>query len=213
MHKISIFYNGIKTGNNKKFIADKKIDKRYREVIRGRDVERYKIEFNKKYVLFDKKLLWSNTNEEKLTKTPKIVIRQTGDRLVGALDNKGYLTMDTTHLIFDTKVNIRFLLAILNSKLLNWFHRAMTAEQGRAFAEIKIVNLKRLPVRNTSMEEQGAIATKVDQILAITKTEDYQNNKSKQTKVKELENQIDQMVYKLYDLTPEEIVIVEISGI
>jgi hypothetical protein len=31
----------------------------------------------------------------------------------------------------------------------------------------------------------------------------------KQARVKTLENQIDQLVYKLYDLTPEEIQIVE----
>jgi len=68
LDKLSCFYNGIKTGNNKKFIADSKMDKRYRKILRGRDIERYRISFNNKYVLFDKRLLWSNTNEEKLTK-------------------------------------------------------------------------------------------------------------------------------------------------
>lgn len=212
LDELSGFYNGIKTGNNKKFIADKEIDKRYRKIIRGRDIERYRIEFGKKYVLFDKKLLWSNTNEEKLTKNPKIIMRQTGDKLVGALDTQGYLTMDTTHLIFDTNIDIKFLLAVLNSKLLNWFHQAMTAEQGRAFAEIKIVNLKRLPIRNSSVEEQNALAIIVNEILTITRDNNYSENPSKQAKVKELEKQIDQMVYKLYGLTKEEIAIVEGHG-
>ena len=40
-------------------------------------------------------------------------------------------------------------------------------------------------------------------------TQDYLNNSTKQAKVKEYESQIDQMVYKLYDLTDEEIKIVE----
>ncbi|HHT9114991.1 MAG: hypothetical protein HY607_09050 [Planctomycetes bacterium] len=44
---------------------------------------------------------------------------------------------------------------------------------------------------------------------AITKDEDYLQKPDKQAKVRSLERQIDQMVYKLYDLTPEEIVIVE----
>jgi len=38
---------------------------------------------------------------------------------------------------------------------------------------------------------------------------DYLQNTDKQAKVRNLEKQIDQMVYKLYDLTPEEIAIVE----
>ena len=49
----------------------------------------------------------------------------------------------------------------------------------------------------------------VNQILAITKDEDYLSNPAKQDRVKELERQIDQMVYELYRLTPEEIEIVE----
>ena len=39
--------------------------------------------------------------------------------------------------------------------------------------------------------------------------EDYPQNPDKQTKVYDLEKQIAQMVYKLYDLTPEEVAIVE----
>ena len=38
---------------------------------------------------------------------------------------------------------------------------------------------------------------------------DYFDSPEKQARVKTLENQIDQLVYKLYDLTPEEIEIVE----
>jgi len=208
LDKLACFYNGIKTGNNKKFIADSKMDKRYRKILRGRDIERYRISFNNKFVLFDKRLLWSNTNEEKLTKHPKIVMRQTGDRLVGALDTKGYLTMDTTHLIFDTKVDILFLLAILNSNLMNWFHRAMTAERGRAFAEVKIINLKKLPVK-TSGDYQTTFVKMVDEILNIIKGIDFNANPQKQAEVKSLEAEIDQLVYKLYDLTQEEIKIVE----
>ena len=49
----------------------------------------------------------------------------------------------------------------------------------------------------------------VDKILAITKDEDYLQNSQKQAKVKEYEHQIDQIVYKLYGLTEEEIKIVE----
>ena len=208
LDKLACFYNGIKTGNNKKFIADNKIDKRYRKILRGRDIERYRISFKNNYVLFDKRLLWSNTNEEKLTKHPKIVMRQTGDRLVCALDTEGFLTMDTTHLIFDTKVDIMFLLAILNSNLLNWFHRAMTAEQGRTFAEVKIVNLKKLPVKIHG-DCQTTFVKKVDEILNIIKGIDFNVNPQKQAKVKALESEIDQLVYKLYDLTPQEIKIVE----
>ena len=44
---------------------------------------------------------------------------------------------------------------------------------------------------------------------SIVKDEDYLSNPAKQAKVKELERQIDQMVYKLYGLTPDEVAVVE----
>lgn len=49
-------------------------------------------------------------------------------------------------------------------------------------------------------------------IFAVMRDEDYPQNPDKQTKVYDLEKQIAQMVYKLYNLTPEEIAIVEGKG-
>jgi type II restriction/modification system DNA methylase subunit YeeA len=45
----------------------------------------------------------------------------------------------------------------------------------------------------------------------FTQDDDYLQNAQKQEKVKEYERQIDQLVYKLYDLTDDEIKIVEKS--
>ncbi len=47
-----------------------------------------------------------------------------------------------------------------------------------------------------------------DKVLAITKSNDYLENSEIQTKVEEYERQIDQMVYKLYCLSPKEVKIV-----
>ncbi|MBM2833851.1 MAG: hypothetical protein HW406_1012, partial [Candidatus Brocadiaceae bacterium] len=46
-------------------------------------------------------------------------------------------------------------------------------------------------------------------IFAITKDEDYLQSLDNQAKVRNLEKHIDQVVCKLYDLTSEEIAIVE----
>jgi hypothetical protein len=66
-----------------------------------------------------------------------------------------------------------------------------------------------------SIESKKPFVTLVDQILAITSKDTYdpKGDSEDNKKVKELEHQIDQMVYKLYDLTPEEIKIVEGEGI
>ena len=69
--------------------------------------------------------------------------------------------------------------------------------------------LGKLPIKVLEKNKQIKLAEVVDEILAITKDDDYPQNPQKQAKVKALERQIDQMVYELYGLTKEEIKIVE----
>jgi len=58
-------------------------------------------------------------------------------------------------------------------------------------------------------KDQHPFIKLVDEILSITKDKDYLENEQKKKKVKELQDKIDQLIYKLYDLTLEEIKIVE----
>ena len=73
-----------------------------------------------------------------------------------------------------------YVLAILNSKLTNWYYRTTTAEGGKVFAQIKIAILKKLPILEISAEQQEPFVTIVGKILGINKSEDYLENLSKQ---------------------------------
>ena len=75
------------------------------------------------------------------------------------------------------------------------------------FPEIQAYLFEQLPIKKST--NQRSFISLVDKILAITKDEDYLESPVKQAKVHEYENQIDQMVYKLYNLTEEEIKIIE----
>ncbi|PRM98926.1 Eco57I restriction-modification methylase domain-containing protein [Aliarcobacter cryaerophilus] len=267
------FYNGIKTGDNKKFLSEQQLDDRYRPIIRGRDFYKYTPLVNEIYVLFDPEQLWSNTNELMYLVDEKLIFRQTSDHLVVSYDNKKNFTMDTTHLLFDKsqKFNHKYLLSVLNSKLLNFLYQIIVPEVGKTFSEVKIVNLKKLPIKEISLKEQEPFIQKADLMLELNKRlqelkqnfinelnlekvstklqkfeeldfDDFVKEYAKAKKIKfadkleernfkndwqrlfendkkevlEIQNQInitdkeiDQMVYKLYDLTPDEIKIVE----
>jgi hypothetical protein len=146
--ELAILYNGIKTGNNARFLTTEATGSEHRKVIRGRDINRYHLAWGGIYVFFDKDQLWSNTNSEMFEANPKIVVRQTGDSLVAALDRQAHYTMDTTHLVIPLSYSAKYVLACLNSKLLDWYHQQQVPEEGRTFAEVKIVNLTKLPIRN-----------------------------------------------------------------
>lgn len=103
---------------------------------------------------------------------------------------------------------IKYLLGILNSKLMNWFYRFIGKPKGK-IREYFNRPLSLIPIKKISLTQQQPFVAFVDKILSITKSGDYLQDKFKQAKVKAIEAEIDQLVYKLYDLTPEEIKIVE----
>jgi hypothetical protein len=97
-----------------------------------------------------------------LLSTPvKIVYRQTADELIASIDTNGRLVDKTVHIILlrdeYRKLSYNYVLAIFNSLLANFAYRDFAQEQGRAFAQVKTFNVKRLPIRRiefTTPEKQ-----------------------------------------------------------
>jgi adenine-specific DNA-methyltransferase len=151
------------------------------------------------YPEFEKeKIVW-----QRVTKSPKF-----------AIVPSGYYCEATTHFITtneDTFYIRRYLLGIFNSKFFEFaFYKFYMG--GGIEGEIKGEFIGRYPIPPITKENQplaDQIVQKVDQILSLTQSPDYETNKEKQQKVKELEKEIDKLVYKLYDLTDEEIRIIE----
>ena len=100
----------------------------------------------------------------------------------------------------DTTVNVKFIQALLNSKLLVWSFRLEKNEFDTLFTKIRLEEFKKLPIKLTKNEDP--FIERISQILALKK-EDSKSDTSK------LEAEIDRMVYELYELTEEEIVVVE----
>ena len=66
-----------------------------------------------------------------------------------------------------------------------------------------------IPIYKPSNQEQQSIITLVARLLSVIVGNEYPDNPAKQAKVRELEHQIDHMVYELYGLTPEEKAVVD----
>ena len=92
----------------------------------------------------------------------------------------------------------KFLLGVLNSGFTNWYFLSFLSESLHFYPN----DAKALPIPHASFEQQAPIIELVDQILDAKRTDPAAD-------VSKLEDKIDQMVYLLYDLIPEEIAIVE----
>lgn len=118
------------------------------------------------------------------------------------LDRDGYYTNDTAFIIAGD--NLEFLLGLLNSKLFtfvykNFYCGGTLGNKGLRFKRDYIL---RVPFPETTMQQRQDIKTIVNQILSQKQTNPNVDTLS-------LEHEIDKLVFQLYNLTPEEIAIIE----
>jgi len=142
------------------------------------------------------------------TKEKIIWIELTNENKFAYSDKEDYLLAGAFFLVGNS---LKYLLSFLNSKLCLFYFSLICNSSGMATIQWKKFALEKVPVKELSEKEQKPFIDNVVKILAITKNDDYLQNPVKQSNVREYEKQIDQLVYKLYGLTEEEIAIVEES--
>lgn len=264
------FKQGIITGNNKKFITNE-ISENTKKVITGKDFNRYFLNYNGEYVIYDVEKLHRPRKKEIFEIDNKILLRQTGAFPICTIDNSHYYTLDTVHngKIINNNFSVFYILTLLNSKALKFYYADCINEEGKVYAQVKIIYIDELPIKNISLEEQKPFIEKADTMLELNKElqnkikkfknrlssnldlkefskkmesfyelnfkeflkelgkqkiklslsqqdeweeyfEDYKNSilEIKQ-KISQTDKEIDLMIYKLYELTEEEIKIIE----
>lgn len=106
---------------------------------------------------------------------------------------------DSCNIIFPNRndIDIFYMLGILNSKVVNYYFKFFNQTN-----HVPIGELKKIPFPVVDVIKQKAIIKIVSNILTIKK-------KNPNICTTTLEDEIDKLVYQLYDLTPEEISIIE----
>jgi adenine-specific DNA-methyltransferase len=107
----------------------------------------------------------------------------------------------TFYVIKTDRVNLKYLTAVLNSKLIQFWLRNKGKMQGNNY-QIDKEPLLAIPIYKPPGPAQEPIITLVDMIMSA-KTKDPEAG------VPELERMIDKLVYDLYGLTDEEVGVVE----
>ena len=101
---------------------------------------------------------------------PKLIYRQTSSSLICTIDENGYYTDKTTHIIVNRNgysENVYFLMTLFNSKLYQYIYSQLTEENGRAFAQVKTVNVKKLPYKQIDKNEQQPFIELADKMLSL----------------------------------------------
>ena len=145
------------------------------------------------------KFYWEFTknNPHSMPKQSKIVYSYSRKSIQAAYDTSEALPLFANHFIPTEDLT---LLAILNSRLFDWYvqHARRTSESNRSWT-FKVAFMKAVPVAPRTEVQKAEISALVQQIL----------DNPDSLKVRDLEWEVDQLVYKLYELTPAEIALIE----
>lgn len=184
----------------------------YSEVIKGAAIQKWlitKTMSQGEFVFLDESTyLKSNGGDKSKHHTNKRIAMQgiTGvnerTRLKSTIIDGGYYCAHSVNYIIMTTNEITYesLLGLLNSKLLNWYFKVFNTN-----SNVNSYEVSNLPIIN----DNQILSAQVERIFHLTKSDHYFQSSDNKTQVNKYEEQIDQMVYKLYGLTEEEIKIVE----
>ena len=208
--------------SKKPFVSETPLNETFRPLLRGSLIQKYQILWNDNYWISFGNWLAEPRYSANYDVSAKIVIRQTGDHLVATLDRRQFIVRDNLYTIVsrENDYDLRFLLGIINSRLLQWFYaNIINPEIGEALAQVKRGHLIQLPIAkiNFNNPTDKANHDKMLQLVEImlTLNQKLQTNLDSHSRtvfkrqIEATDRQIDQLVYQLYDLTAKEIELVE----
>ncbi len=132
-----------------------------------------------------------------------------------AYDNQQYFNNSDSNAFIvkeEEQFLLKYILVLLNSKLHNWFYGFIGKPKGNS-REYFNKPLAEIPIKAISLEDQAPFITLADQMLEtqrrLQQTLSDDDKKLLKQRAAILDKQIDNAVYKLYNLTADEVKIVE----
>ncbi|EIT5471818.1 Eco57I restriction-modification methylase domain-containing protein [Campylobacter coli] len=144
-------------------------------------------------------------DEKFFTGSPRIVALRkcVGEPKFSYVDFDCYVSA-TFYVIKTQRINVKYLTAILNSKLIAFWLKHKGKMQGNNY-QIDKEPLLNIPIVDTNSKNKKLADELINLVDEILKAKEQDKNANTQ----ELENKINSLVYKLYNLTEDEIKIIE----
>ena len=114
-----------------------------------------------------------------------IVYNDIAQRLTFGLSEAGMFTNNTVYFIKAREADIQYLLAVLNSRIIDWYYRTLSVQLGEKAVRMFSIFVERLPIPLLKSEEKILITNKMHTDI------------------------IDHAICNLYDLSADEINIIE----
>ena len=160
------------TIKNRIWHADYKKDDTYKKELQGGDVKSYFVHWNgKNWISYGDWL--AAPRKPEFFKNERLLIREiVNDRLLCAYTNEEFYNNPSIINIINTKndCNLKYILAIINSKLMTWYHinTSPKAKKG-LFPKILINDVRNLPIITATNASQQSLAEKAEKMIELNK--------------------------------------------
>ena len=216
---------GVKTGNDKIFLSDKPFEKNSFPLVKGRDIEKYKSN-PVLFINYDSANLSRPQKPEHFLVDEKLFARRVGGDLIATYDDKQLFCVHTLYTlrkrIDSNGYSLKYVLGIINSRLMDFYYKQTSMKKGSVFPEVRIYSYNQLPIRAINFSEVSDVTLHnklVNLVEQMLETKDRKHtartdrdHKFYEDKCAMLERQINLLVYKIYDLSTEEISLIENAG-
>lgn len=174
------------------------------KLLDGRNINKYSLKWDGVWLDYDLDRIHSCKRKDIFESAEKLMFRRVSSSLIFTYDNEQFYALNTLVIVnkkdLDKGPDLKFILGLMNSKLMNYVYSNKFKSTKTVFSEIQARSVKELPIPKISETQELEIVKLVERIIEQKKGE---------SETIALENEIDQLVYQLYDLTEEEIEIVE----
>lgn len=176
---------------NKIWNADYQKDDTYRRELRGKDVDRYKLQWNgKDWISYGDWL--AAPRKPEFFRCPRILVREiTNPRVLATYTEEEYYNTPSIINCIDFKIDIYYVLGILNSELMSFYHNITSPKATKGlFPKILVNDVRKIPIR---LSEQTLLTQLVEKVKSMLDNPNV-----------EIDKQIDEIVYEIYKIDEKE---------
>jgi type I restriction-modification system DNA methylase subunit len=211
---------------NRAYHHTTKVDEHCVRWLQGKDVSRYRTSWSGEWLSYGKWL--AAPREPRFFKENRLLFREvpgTGKRIQASITNEAScyghsITPFIPHA--ESPYRLEYFLGLSNSKLMSWYGNLILPNFGKeVFPKLNPKDVKEIPIRPIDfahpdeLAKHDKVVSLVNRILELNQKRTGENNPETlrllDTQIAITDRLIDQFIYHLYDLTPEEKDLVELS--
>ena len=214
-------YFGIQTHDRTKYVSNIKLNKNYQPVIDGANINTYQFKQHNEFVNYIPEAIKSGGSEFVYSKE-RICIRQIGAVPIATIIPPYIFTLNTIYNVYlkdDITISLKFILGLINSKLIKYYWRKMNSDEKKTFPKIKKEAILSIPIKKIDEQNKSEKSLHDEIVHLVTTMLQLQQQKQHSTlpdqqqqleqRIAYTDDKINEKVYALYGLTEEERKIVE----